>query len=274
MERRTLWAAICAAAYANLAATVLLAPPHTLPVFPSSKPHRESGVTLRGAPARIAHPGRAPFGQVASAEATDMTAIQHIVFIVKENRSFDNYFGTFPGADGATTAVISTGQVIPLGHTPDALPRDLDHSWGYAITAMDSGKMDRFDVTYTSSYPCNVNGDYLCLTQLTQQDIPNYFTYAQNFVLADQMFSSLQGSSFPNHLYTVAAQSGGAVNNPTTVIWGCDAPAGASVSVINSQGNLSSQFPCFDFQTLADSLSNVQPVGLSHGSQPSIRGYW
>src|SRR5438128_1423661 len=49
--------------------------------------------------------------------------IQHIVFIVKENRSFDNYFGTFPGADGATTGVISTGEEIALGQTPDTLPR-------------------------------------------------------------------------------------------------------------------------------------------------------
>src|SRR6202035_3478169 len=45
--------------------------------------------------------------------------IQHVVYIIKENRSFDNYFGTFPGADGATSGPISTGQVIPLGHTPD-----------------------------------------------------------------------------------------------------------------------------------------------------------
>src|SRR6516162_7413129 len=55
--------------------------------------------------------------------------IQHVVFIIKENRTFDNYFGTFPGADGTTTGTLSTGQVIPLGHTPDQTPRDIDHSW-------------------------------------------------------------------------------------------------------------------------------------------------
>ena len=38
--------------------------------------------------------------------------IQHIVFIVKENRSFDTYFGTFPGADGTTTGMMSTGERI------------------------------------------------------------------------------------------------------------------------------------------------------------------
>ena len=57
--------------------------------------------------------------------ATDFSAIQHFVFIVKENRTFDNLFGTFPGANGATSGTISTGQIIPLGHDPDAGPRDL-----------------------------------------------------------------------------------------------------------------------------------------------------
>src|SRR5258708_16433741 len=48
--------------------------------------------------------------------------IQHIVFLIKENRSFDQYFGTFPGADGATSGKISTGQTVPLTHTPDLAP--------------------------------------------------------------------------------------------------------------------------------------------------------
>src|SRR6202011_1700382 len=74
--------------------------------------------------------------------------IQHIVFLIKENRSFDNYFGTFPGADGATTGKISTGDVIPLGHTPDRTPHDLCHSWFCATQSIDGGNMDRFDMVY------------------------------------------------------------------------------------------------------------------------------
>ena len=187
-----------------------------------------------------------------------LKSIQHIVFIVKENHTFDNYFGTFPGADGATTGTISTGQVINLGHTAGVVPRDICHSWDCALTAMDGGKMDKFDLVAD----CNQNGDYLCYTQLQEQDIPNYFTYARNFVLADRMFSSLHGPSFPNHLYTVAAQSGGAISNPSSLAdphasWGCDAEATSTVSVINSSGQISKQFPCFDFQTLADSLQNA-----------------
>src|SRR5271168_2365029 len=56
----------------------------------------------------------------------DITAIQHIVFIVKENRSFDNYFGQYPGADGATTGLLSTGQTMTLEHTPDQVV-DMGH---------------------------------------------------------------------------------------------------------------------------------------------------
>src|SRR5262249_34697163 len=72
--------------------------------------------------------------------------IQHIVFIIKENRSFDNYFGTFPGADGATSGVISTGELMPLQRTPDRTSRDLGHEWADTHLALDGGKMDRFDL--------------------------------------------------------------------------------------------------------------------------------
>ena len=110
--------------------------------------------------------------------------IQHIVFIVKENRTFDNYFGTCPGADGATSGRISTGQVIPLRHTPDKTKHDIDHSWRAAITAIDGGKMDKFDLIGGG----NVRGEYLAYSQHVERDIPNYWTYARTFVLADRMF--------------------------------------------------------------------------------------
>lgn len=192
-----------------------------------------------------------------------LNSIQHFVFIVKENRSFDNYFGTFPGADGATTGKISTGQVIPLGHTPDKTPRDLCHIWQCALQAMDGGKMDDFDLMGANgAFPCNLNGDYLCYTQLYESDIPNYFAYARQFVLADHMFSSLHGPSFPNHLYTVAAQSGRAINNPINpptnpYDWGCDADRATTVQVLDQNGNITTQFPCFDFQTLVDLLQGA-----------------
>ena len=77
--------------------------------------------------------------------AQDATQITHIVFIIKENHTFDNYFGTFPGADGATTGRLSTGQVVTLGHTPDPLLADIEHTPQAAQIGFDHGKMDGFD---------------------------------------------------------------------------------------------------------------------------------
>jgi phospholipase C len=192
-----------------------------------------------------------------------MGVIQHVVFLIKENRSFDNYFGTFPGANGATRGPISTGQIINLGPTPDyTYPLDPEHDFGGTIEAMDNGAMDRFDLIIDG----NVNGGFLSYTQATQTAIPNYWSYAQNYVLADNMFSSIKADSFTNHLYTVAAQDDGAImlKGPTRPTgnpgWGCDSPVGDVAELMDAEGNLSNQVPCWDFQTLADSL---QSIGVS-----------
>ena len=189
--------------------------------------------------------------------------IQHIVFLVKENRSFDNMFGTFPGAEGATTGQISTGQIIPLAHTPDVMPRDLCHDWVCNVTAVDHGRMDQWDVSVgTSALNCNLNGDYLCYSQYTQADLPNYFTYASTYTLADHMFSGIHAPSYPNHMYTVAATAGGMIGEPHQSSTGkgesgCKSDPGSQVLVLDSNGDLASPYPCFDFQTLGDSLENA-----------------
>lgn len=184
--------------------------------------------------------------------------IQHIVFIMKENRGFDHYFGQFPGADGATTGVISTGQTIPLRRAPDIMPHDVGHVWEDALVAYDGGKMDQFDLINKG----NENGDFLSYTQMTQDDLPNYWAYAQNFVLSDHTFQSTNSASFGNHFYYIAADAQSTINIPVWPgqnqphSWGCDAPAGTYVSQMDSEGAIFDLFPCFDPQTMADSLNN------------------
>jgi phospholipase C len=178
------------------------------------------------------------------------TKIQHVVYILKENRSFDNYFGTFPGADGATSGVISTGETILSSDSPDRTPRDHGHAWEDAHTAIDGGKMDQFDLVQDG----NVNGDMLSMTQFLMADIPNYWSYAQHFALADHMFGSIAAESFPNHLYSIAAQSAGAVDNPNSLRWGCDASPSTHVSLLDPKGNSTTVFPCFEMQTMGDEL--------------------
>src|SRR6202035_1108335 len=123
-----------------------------------------------------------------------------------------------------------------------------EHDFGSTVEGMDGGKMDRFDLILDG----NVNGNFLAYTQMTQADIPNYFAYAQNFVLADRMFSSIQSDSFTNHLFTVAAQDNGAImlkqphptGNPG---WGCDDGPTVFAELMDAQGNLSEELPRWAF---------------------------
>jgi phospholipase C len=211
-----------------------------------------------------------------AAPATGINLIQHVVFIVKENRSFDSYFGTFPGANGATSGVASNGQIIPLIHEPDFLPRDIGHDWYSSHLALNGGQMNAFDLIHGDNANGSLTGDYLSYSQFGQSDIPNYFAYASNFVLGDNMYSSLSGPSFPNHLYTVAAQSAGAISNPTTGLgpaWGCDSPANFVTQVLGSNGQITAQYPCFDVTTLADMLQAAGVSWTYYGPPYGSSGY-
>ena len=181
----------------------------------------------------------------------NLTTIQHIVFIICENHTFDNYFGTFPGVDGTTSGLLSDGQWVPLTPMPDAYEgASLCNGWDCALQAMDVGKMDRFDVIS--------GGTWAAYTQAKEQEIPNYWIYARRFAIADHYFTSVHGPSLPNHLFAIAAQSGGAIDNggPGTVP-DCAPDSNSTITVIDPQGNRSQQARCFDFPTLMDSLGEA-----------------
>ena len=118
--------------------------------------------------------------------------IKHVVFLVKENRTFDTLFGTFPGADGATQGATCDGGTARLARATDVVP-DLPHDFVDGISVIDGGKMD-----------CFLPGGYV---QYKESDIPNYWAYARRFVLADRFFSSEYGPTCVEHFTTFAAQS-------------------------------------------------------------------
>ena len=136
--------------------------------------------------------------------------IHHIIWIIQENRTFDNYFGTYPRADGippGTCLPVMPGskRCIKPFHMPPGQPVcDLSHEWNAAHADYDNGLMDGF---------VWAEGTPFTMAYLDQRDIPNYWKYAKHFTLCDYFFSSLMGPSGPNHLFTVAAQSGGLVVN-------------------------------------------------------------
>jgi len=193
--------------------------------------------------------------------------IRHIVIIDKENRSFDNLFGRFPGADGATQAQLATGQTIALGHTPDHTLLDLGHAGDSAVFAVDRGRMDRFN-----ELPGAIqDGRDIADSQFYASDIPAYWTYAKRFTLDDHFFSTIMGPSFPNHLITIAADSHNTVNNPvgqTHHAWGCDGGPYSVVDAVNpTTGRRSLIKPCFDLPTLVDTMQRYH-VSWKYYSPP------
>jgi len=194
----------------------------------------------------------------------DLNVIQHTVFILNENHTFDNYFGAFPGADGATSGLLSNGQWIPLSTMSYAYQgTDLCNGWDCALLAMDQGKMDKFDL---------ISGGWDGYVQATEQDIPNYWAYARRFTLADHYFTSVHGPSLPNHLFAIAAQSGGAIDNGTSSGPGlpCDDNSSGRVTVIDENGNRSQQSSCLDFPTLPDNLTKAGVSWKYYGAEGGV----
>jgi len=196
------------------------------------------------------------------------TPIKHVVIIIKENRSFDHMFGKFPGVNGATTGLCGN-KVLKLYSAPDAVQHDLGHESGSSRAAIDNGKMDGF---------CLVSGgsDDSSYQQFNSSTIPGYWALAQQSVIADNFFSSVSGASFPNHQYTIAAQSGGVYSNPANSngYWGCDAPKGAFVYGVDLvTGQQFTTFPCQDYKTLGDTLTSAGLNWKSYAPVPGQQGY-
>jgi phospholipase C len=197
-----------------------------------------------------------PFDQLTPVQQAHQK-IKHVVFVLLENHSFDQVFGQFPGAAGTITATIAGRGTVSLGHAPLYYWHDIEHDYTDADHAIDNGKMDGF----TDIVGANLNGDLMSFGQYVPSDIPNFWSYATHFTLGDHMYSSMSGGTFPNHLYSVAAQSDGIVTNPSDWVhgWGCD--SGKAAYTVKRSGNkYGGGGTCFSFPTLADTM---QQMGVS-----------
>src|SRR5437879_7722617 len=152
-----------------------------------------SGVDQRNTTPAPTHPASVNAGAIRTT-----TPIKHVVFIIKENRSFDNLFGRFPGADGAMSGYVGD-QSVPLGTGFNVIPADLPHAYAQALTDWNHGAMDGFAQ--------NDLARHYAYTAMQPGQIPNYWRFAKDFVLADNFYASAMGPSFPNHLFTIAATS-------------------------------------------------------------------
>ncbi|GAC1633723.1 MAG: hypothetical protein NVS4B2_19760 [Chloroflexota bacterium] len=180
--------------------------------------------------------------------------IKHVIIIVRENHSFDNIFGLYPGADGTTRARLTNGRSVRLNRTPDHTELDIAHAGDAAAVAVNMGRMNGFDLL-----PGAIQGGRdVADSQFLPSDVPAYWSYARHFTLDDRFFSTILGPSYPNHLVTIAASSYNTVDNPQGQVrhaWGCDGgPFSVVVAINPSTGRHYLEKPCFDIRTMADTM--------------------
>jgi len=136
------------------------------------------------------------------------TPIKHVIYLMQENHSFDNYFGTYPGANGIPTGICmprraaqpQLGCVSPFRIGNRAV-RDLSHSQKTFRRQFRGGRMDGFVSAFGGR-------DSISMGHYDDRDIPFYWNVADRYVLFDRFFTSAAGGSVWNHLYWVTATPG------------------------------------------------------------------
>jgi phospholipase C len=203
--------------------------------------------------------------------------IKRVVYLMLENRSFDNLYGRFPGANGTRVGVMD-GREVPLRDCPHWLPGDLPHDRAAYLNDVNGGTFDGFGT--------GVFGNPWAYTQFDERRVPNYFAWARDYVVCDNFFSSAAGPSYPNHFFFVAGQSGGALDNPENIdvrkdkngvfkSWGCDAVGdNVFVFVKDQRGNLTKHDTCFEIATVPEQLEHAGVSWAYYAASPGQAGYF
>ncbi|MGA8532901.1 MAG: alkaline phosphatase family protein [Candidatus Tumulicola sp.] len=191
--------------------------------------------------------------------------IKHIVLMIQENRSFDDLFATFPGADGATFGYTSKGQKVALKKR--SLPAaDINHDWATYRAECDlhdgACKMDGFNLAKING---NNPGGLYAYQYVDPNQVQAYWTIAHQYALLDHMFATEGSGSFTAHQDLIAGAT--AIDSVNSLIdypsqwkaWGCDSPAGTVTSLITVDDRYKYQkgpYPCLSYPsgTLADLL--------------------
>jgi len=250
-----------------------------------------AGVVACNGASSSTSPGLLPY---AARPLTGNVPIKHVVIVIQENRSFDNFFATFPGADGATVgqvaampsplasacasiggAVITKPTTVPLTEVNligQGFPgnfgelsqdEDLGHIHSSFQTDRDGGKMDGWDLLGDNA---NGSGAQPVCTYPYQyvnpSDIAPYWDLAKQYVLADHTFQTQASGSFTAHQDLIAAgtqisSDEALIDNPSYFPWGCDAYKTVVTAIIKRGGKVyryGGPFPCLSYTTLRDLL--------------------
>ncbi|MGC1380492.1 MAG: alkaline phosphatase family protein [Candidatus Baltobacteraceae bacterium] len=222
------------------------------------------------------------------------TPIAHVVIVIQENRSFDNLFATFPGADGTTSgaaaampapiasACAAEGQPVITKAGSVRLTKvsligagfpgnfgqgnDLSHVYSGYQTDYDGGPMDGFDLTRFG--PDGSSNEATCTytyQYVDPKEIRPYWDMAQQYVLADHTFQTQGSGTFTAHQDLIAgatavsygSDQASVIDNPTWFPWGCDAKSSTITSLLTTSGKYlrdKGPWPCFSYETMRDLL--------------------
>src|SRR5580704_19255207 len=189
--------------------------------------------------------GRGPSSSTAASSAaiapagSDLGAVEHVIFLMMDNRSFDHYYGTYPGVRGfddhpasdlgsfsqpypSNTSAAPAGRLLPfhldtVGTTIADCTFDLSHDWGPQHECRNGGRMDSFVRVHTAPQNEGPSQGTLTMGYYTRADLPYYFALADAFTLCDGYHCSVMGPTHPNRLMQMsgtldpAGASGGPV---------------------------------------------------------------
>jgi len=211
--------------------------------------------------------GGAPLRELTGSGAGKIT---HVVYIVQENRSFDNLFQGYPGANTVSKGEDSQGNTITLQPSSLGTHYEIDHS-AMAMFAACNGtgklpgthcRMNGFDNEFSEGGPANPQYVYV-----PHGESKPYFDMAREGSLADDMFQSQLDESFVAHQYIIAAQAAWSVDLPGGY-WGCENNGAAQVQTITTSRTYGGYEPaCFDYQTLGDELDKAKLSWRFYASQ-------
>lgn len=167
------------------------------------------------------------FNITVTAAPNGLTHLNHIIFFLQENRSFDSYFGNLglykaseglpnndvEGPDPNTTLPNSQGQQVPWYHYQTVCTENLSVGWGYSHTDVDYGKMDQFVVTAGQAFKSTIDpSGTRAMGYYDQRDIPYYYEAAARFATSDRFFSPVLSRTIPNRMYLFTGTSFGNIS--------------------------------------------------------------
>jgi phospholipase C len=195
--------------------------------------------------------------------------IRHVVIIIQENRSVDNLFNGFPGADTVRSGKNSLGKRVAMKSARLTAPFDISHEHSAFLIEHANGRLDGFNNVSSACRrgakcpPADVRAYYY----VPRTEIQPYWDMASQYTFADRTFQSNEGPSFPAHQYLLSGTStivdgsplraaGNAFSSPQGFTGGCDSPIGSIVWLIDELGNENqATYPCFERLSLTDLIA-------------------